>query len=553
MIRDSKLHETSINRRSFVGMSVAAGAAAIAAPLDARTLNAAEKRVHVPNQQSFELDEVTVGELAEAMKSGKYTARSIAEKYLARIEEIDKRGPAINSVIEVNPDALSIADALDQERKSRGPRGPLHGIPVLLKDNIDTADRMMTSAGSLALAGSAPPRDAFIAQRLREAGAVILGKTNLSEWANFRSTKSTSGWSGRGGQTRNPYALDRNPCGSSSGSGASISANLAAIAVGTETDGSIICPATTCGLVGIKPTVGLVSRSGIIPISHSQDTAGPMTRTVTDAAILLGALAGVDPRDTATRASSGKSPADYTRFLDPAGLKGARIGVARNFFGFSERVDKVMEDAIAAMKNAGAVIVEKTNVTTSNQLGDPEYEVLLYEFKADLNAYLAERGVPSPASTLEELIEFNEKNREREMPYFGQEIFKSAEKKGPLTTPAYRTALAKGRRLARAQGIDAVITKHRLQAIVAPAGGPAWTTDLVNGDHFSGGSSTPAAVAGYPNITVPAGFVHGLPVGISFFASAYSEPVLIRIAYAFEQATRARRKPQFLATADLRS
>ncbi len=553
MIRDSKLHETSINRRSFVGMSVAAGAAAIAAPLDARTLNAAEKRVHVPNQQSFELDEVTVGELAEAMKSGKYTARSIAEKYLARIEEIDKRGPAINSVIEVNPDALSIADALDQERKSRGPRGPLHGIPVLLKDNIDTADRMMTSAGSLALAGSAPPRDAFIAQRLREAGAVILGKTNLSEWANFRSTKSTSGWSGRGGQTRNPYALDRNPCGSSSGSGASISANLAAIAVGTETDGSIICPATTCGLVGIKPTVGLVSRSGIIPISHSQDTAGPMTRTVTDAAILLGALAGVDPRDTATRASSGKSPADYTRFLDPAGLKGARIGVARNFFGFSERVDKVMEDAIAAMKNAGAVIVEKTNVTTSNQLGDPEYEVLLYEFKADLNAYLAERGVPSPASTLEELIEFNEKNREREMPYFGQEIFKSAEKKGPLTTPAYRTALAKGRRLARAQGIDAVITKHRLQAIVAPAGGPAWTTDLVNGDHFSGGSSTPAAVAGYPNITVPAGFVHGLPVGISFFASAYSEPALIRIAYAFEQATRARRKPQFLATADLRS
>ena len=553
MIRDSKLHETSVNRRSFVGMSVAAGAAAIAAPLVARPLNAAEKRVHAPHQQSFELDEVTVGELAEAMKSGKYTARSIAEKYLARIEEIDKRGPAINSVIEVNPDALSIADALDQERKSRGPRGPLHGIPILLKDNIDTADRMMTSAGSLALTGSAPPRDAFIAQRLREAGAVILGKTNLSEWANFRSTKSTSGWSGRGGQTRNPYALDRNPCGSSSGSGASISANLAAIAVGTETDGSIICPATTCGLVGIKPTVGLVSRSGIIPISHSQDTAGPMARTVTDAAILLGALAGVDPRDTATRASSGKSSADYTRFLDPAGLKGARIGVARNFFGFSERVDKVMEDVIAAMKNAGAVIVEKTNITTSNQLGDPEYEVLLYEFKADLNAYLAERGVPSPASTLEELIEFNEKNREREMPYFGQEIFKSAEKKGPLTTPAYRAALAKGRRLARAQGIDAVVTKHRLQAIVAPAGGPAWTTDLVNGDHFSGGSSTPAAVAGYPNITVPAGFVHGLPVGISFFASAYSEPVLIRIAYAFEQATKARRKPQFLATADLRA
>ena len=533
-------------------MSVVAGAAAIAPRTERPPAGLEERRAPPAWQSSFELDEVTVGELAEAMRTGKYRARSIAEKYLVRIEEIDRRGPSINSVIQINPDALAIADALDQERKAKGPRGPLHGIPVLLKDNIDTADRMMTSAGSLALTGSPAPRDAFIAQRLREAGAVILGKTNLSEWANFRSSKSTSGWSGRGGQTRNPYALDRNPCGSSSGSGASISANLAAIAVGTETDGSIICPASSCGLVGIKPTVGLVSRAGIVPISHSQDTAGPMTRTVTDAAILLGAMAGVDPRDVATRASRGKAHADYTRALDPGGLKGARIGIARNFFGFSDRVDKVMEDSIAAMKDAGAVIVEKTNLTTSNQLGDPEFEVLLYEFKADLNAYLAERGVPSPARTLKELIEFNEKNREREMPFFGQEIFERAEKKGPLTTQAYRVALAKGRRLARAQGIDAVLAKHRLQAIVAPAGGPAWTTDLVNGDHFSGGSSTPAAVAGYPNITVPAGFVHGLPVGISFFASAYSEATLIKLAYAFEQATKARRKPQFLPTADLR-
>jgi len=542
----------SVDRRTFVQMSVVAGAAAIAPRTERPPAGLEERRAPPAWQSSFELDEVTVGELAEAMRTGKYRARSIAEKYLVRIEEIDRRGPSINSVIQINPDALAIADALDQERKAKGPRGPLHGIPVLLKDNIDTADRMMTSAGSLALTGSPAPRDAFIAQRLREAGAVILGKTNLSEWANFRSSKSTSGWSGRGGQTRNPYALDRNPCGSSSGSGASISANLAAIALGTETDGSIICPASSCGLVGIKPTVGLVSRAGIVPISHSQDTAGPMTRTVTDAAILLGAMAGVDPRDVATRASRGKAHADYTRALDPGGLKGARIGIARNFFGFSDRVDKVMEDSIAAMKDAGAVIVEKTNLTTSNQLGDPEFEVLLYEFKADLNAYLAERGVPSPARTLKELIEFNEKNREREMPFFGQEIFERAEKKGPLTTQAYRVALAKGRRLARAQGIDAVLAKHRLQAIVAPAGGPAWTTDLVNGDHFSGGSSTPAAVAGYPNITVPAGFVHGLPVGISFFASAYSEATLIKLAYAFEQATKARRKPQFLPTADLR-
>jgi amidase len=419
---------------------------------------------------------------------------------------------------------------------------------VLIKDNIDTADRMRTSAGSLALGENIPQRDAFVAERLRAAGAVILGKTNLSEWANFRSTRSSSGWSGRGGQTRNPYALDRNPCGSSSGSGVAVSANFATLAVGTETDGSIVCPSSANGIVGIKPTVGLVSRSGIIPISHSQDTAGPMCRTVADAAALLGALVGVDPRDAATAASRGHAQTDYTKYLDPAGLRGARIGVARNFFGFSSRVDKLMDESIAAMKDAGAVIVDPANIPTAGKFGDSEFEVLLYEFKADLNAYLATLPPSAPARSLAALIEYNEANREREMPWFGQELFLQAQAKGPLTTPAYRTALAKNHRLARTEGIDALMTKHRLDAIVGPTGGTPWVTDLVNGDHFSGGSSSPAAVAGYPNVNVPAGFIHGLPVGISFFGRAWSEPTLIRIAYAFEQATRVRRAPQFLAS-----
>jgi amidase len=491
----------------------------------------------------FPLEEVPVTQLQEWMTSGRYTARQIADLYLRRIEEIDRNGPSLRSVIEVNPDALAIADALDAERKTKGIRGPLHGIPVLIKDNIDTADRMLTTAGSLALEGTRPAADAFIVMRLRAAGAVILGKTNLSEWANFRSTHSSSGWSGRGGQVKNPYALDRNPCGSSSGTGAAIAANLSAIGVGTETDGSIVCPSGANGLVGIKPTLGLVSRAGIIPIAHSQDTAGPMTRTVADAAVLLAALAGADPADPATK-TSGTHAADYTKSLDPTALKGARIGVARKqYFGYSAATDRVIEQAIADMKAQGAVIVDPADIPTASKMDACENEVLLYEFKANLNKYLAARGPSSPVHSLEDLIAFNEREKAREMPYFGQELFISAQKKGPLTSPAYRTALTKCGALARAQGIDLVLRRDRLDAIVAPTGSPAWTTDLVNGDHFTGASSTPAAVAGYPSITVPAGEAFGLPVGLSFIGGAWSEPRLIGLAYAYEQATKRRRPP----------
>ena len=491
----------------------------------------------------FPLEEVTVTQLQEWMTSGRYTARQVAEFYLRRIDEIDRGGPALHAVIEVNPDALAIADALDAERRAKGVRGPLHGIPVLIKDNIDTADRMLTTAGSLALEGTRPAADAFIVARLRAAGAVILGKTNLSEWANFRSTHSTSGWSGRGGQVKNPYALDRNPCGSSSGTGAAIAADLSAIGVGTETDGSIVCPSGANGLVGIKPTLGLVSRTGIIPIAHSQDTAGPMTRTVADAAVLLGVMAGVDPADPATK-NSGAHAADYVKSLDRAALKGARIGVARKqYFGYSAVTDRLVDQAIADMKAQGAVIVDPTDIPTASKMDACENEVLLYEFKADVNKYLAARGPSSPVHSLEDLIAFNERENAREMPFFGQELFISAQKKGPLTTPAYRAALAKCGALARAQGIDLVLRRHRLDAIVAPTGSPAWTTDLVNGDHFTGASSTPAAVAGYPSITVPAGYAFGLPVGLSFIGGAWSEPRLIGLAYAYEQATRHRHPP----------
>jgi amidase len=498
----------------------------------------------------FELDEMSVLELQEGMRSGKFTARGLASRYLARIAAIDKSGPAINAVIELNPELLAIADSLDAERKSKGPRGPLHGIPVLIKDNIGTADKMMTTAGSLALSGFAPAQDSAVAHRLRAAGAVILGKTNLSEWANFRSSHSSSGWSGRGGQTRNPYALDRNPCGSSSGSGAGVSANLCAVAVGSETDGSIVCPSSANGVVGIKPTVGLISRAGIIPISHSQDTAGPMCRTVTDAAILLGALGGADPADFATAASSGKIPADYTRFLDPKGLHGARIGVLRKQFDFSDAVAPVFHAALDAMRDAGAVLVD-VEIASIGKFDDSEMMVLLYEFKADLNAYLAAAGPKAPASSLKELIAFNERNRDREMPYFGQDIFEKAEAKGPLTDKAYKDALAQNHRLARTEGIDATMDKQRLDAIVAPTAGPSWIIDLIDGDHDTGGTSSLAAVAGYPNIHVPAGFVFGMPVGVSFFGRAWSEPQLIRFAYAFEQTTHARRPPRFLPTANL--
>src|SRR5215472_5025717 len=486
------------SRRAFLQKAVATTAAVSNYPALVRGAEIASQPAAAPQVRPFELDEITIGELQDGMKSGRFTARLLVEKYSERIDEIDKGGPRVNAIIEMNPDALAIAEALDRERRANGPRGPLHGIPVLIKDNIDTADRMMTTAGSLALVGSSPPKDSFVAQKLRAAGAVILGKTNLSEWANIRSSHSVSGWSGRGGLTHNPYALDRNPCGSSSGTGAGISANLAAIGIGTETDGSIVCPSSSNGLAGIKPTVGLVSRAGIIPISHSQDGAGPMCRTVRDAAILLGALAGVDPDDAATAASAGKSQTDYAKFCDPHGLKGARIGVARKYFGFNDAVDALMEQSLNVMRTQGATIVDPADVETLGKFDNTELTVLLYELKADMKAYLARLGPTAPMKTLKDLIDFNERNRDKEMPYFGQDLFLKAQAKGPLTDKEYVDAVAKNHQLAGTEGIDAVMNKNRLDALVAPTGSPAWVTDLINGDHTSGGSSNAAAVAGYP-------------------------------------------------------
>jgi amidase len=544
----------SPSRRAFLQTALIGGAATTLTPLYAAGGAARDisptALAPAPSAEvkPFELDEITIPELQDGMKSGKFTARSLAEKYLSRIDDFDKRGPAVNAIIELNPDAPHIADALDQERKAKGPRGPLHGVPVLIKDNIDTADLMMTTAGSMALFGSKPPKDSVVAQKLRAAGAVILGKTNLSEWANIRSSHSTSGWSGRGGLTRNPYALDRNPCGSSSGTGAGISANLCAIGIGTETDGSIVCPSSSNGLAGIKPTVGLISRSGIIPISHSQDSAGPICRTVRDAAILLGALTGVDPDDSATAASAGKSQSNYTQYCAPNGLKGARIGVARKYFGFSDTVDALMNQSLDVMKQQGATLIDPADIETLGKFDESELLVFMYELKADLNAYLARLGPAAPVRTLQDIIDFNERNRQKEMPYFGQDLFIKAQAKGPLTEKEYVDALAKNHQLARTEGIDALMDKHQLDAIVAPTGGPAWLTDLVNGDHVAGGSSNAAAVAGYPNINVTAGFLSGLPVGISFFGRAWSEPTLIKLAYAFEQATKARQAPRFLSS-----
>ena len=549
-----------IDRRTFVARAVATGAA-LAIPAgcekpqptpvaiaDAGDTSLARMPIALGVPANDELFELTVADAAARMQKGALTSHALTQRYLTRIAAMDKQGPGVNAVIELNPDALATADAMDAERKAGKVRGPLHGVPVLIKDNIDSANKMKTSAGSLALANNTAPRDAFIVERLRAAGAVLIGKTNLSEWANFRSTRSSSGWSGRGGQTHNPYVLDRNPCGSSSGTGAGIAADFATVGIGTETDGSIICPSSTNGLVGIKPTLGLWSRSGIIPISASQDTAGPMGRTVADVVVLLGALTGVDPRDDATRASAGNAQTDYTKALDAAGLKGARIGIARNLAGFNPDVDKLLDDAITAIKDAGAEVVDHADLATLGKFDDAELDVLLYEFKDGLNKYLSSASASVPARTLTDLIAWNEKEKLREMPWFAQELFERADKKGPLTEAAYRQAREKCVTMSRAQGVDATLAKFKLDAIVFPSNAPAWPTDYVNGDHVAGGNTTFAAVAGYPSITVPMGLVHGLPSGLSFVGPAWSEATLIKFAYAFEQTTNARRAPRYMRT-----
>ncbi len=493
------------------------------------------------------LEELTLDAIQQSFSVGQATSESLTHAYLERIRSLD--GKTVNAIIQLNPEAPAVAAALDRERKAKGPRSPLHGVPVLIKDNIDTSDQMRTTAGSLALSGSIATQDSYVAARLRAAGAVILGKSNLSEWANFRSTHSVSGWSGRGGQTRMPYALDRNPSGSSSGTGSAIAANFAAVGIGTETDGSIVSPASVNCLVGIKPTVGLIGRSGIIPISFTQDTAGPMARTVRDAAILLTALAGSDPRDPATNANDGHVPPDYSKFLDRNGLKGARLGVARKFFGTSPAADHIIEDSIAQLKSLGAEIVDPADAATNWKYGDAENDVLQYEFKLGLNKYLAGLAPSIKVRTLTDLIAFNSAHSAAEMPYFGQEILEQSDKRGPLTDKAYLDALEKCRKTSRDEGIDAVITNNKLDAIIALTNGPACLIDWINGDQDTGGCSSPAAVAGYPHITVPAGFVHGLPVGLSFFGTAWTEPTLLKLAYAFEQGTKIREAPRFAITA----
>lgn len=500
---------------------------------------------------AFDVTEKTVAQLQAAMQAGHTSAQQLVHLYLTRIAAIDRAGPRLNSVIELNPDALAIAQALDSERKAKGPRGPLHGIPVLLKDNIATADKMQTTAGSLALVGMKPPRDAALVTRLRDAGAVILGKTNLSEWANMRSTRSTSGWSARGGLTRNPYALDRNTSGSSSGSGASMAASLAAVAVGTETDGSITSPASVAGLVGIKPTVGLVSRAGIIPIAHSQDTAGPMARCVADAALLLTAMAGSDARDAASSPADQKK-ADYTRFLDRDGLRGKRIGVVRSQLTSSgDWVAAVIESQLAVLKAQGATLVDVPEVPNASKYGDSELTVLLYELKADMAAYLADYGPTAPIKTLADVIAFNAQHGAQEMPFFAQEHFINAQAKGGLDSQEYRDALANNQRYSRAEGIDHVMAEHQLDALIAPTCGPAWLTDFINGDASGPSFTSPAAVAGYPHITVPCGLVRGLPCGLSFVGSAWSEGALIAMAYAYEQASLQRRPPTYANSLNL--
>jgi amidase len=533
-----------MDRRGFVG---AVGATAAALALDTQTAAASEVDVAAAQPASFAFAESTVAQLQAQMTTGTLTSRALTQAYLTRIAAIDRAGPTLRSVLEVNPDALTIAAERDAERKAGKVRGPLHGIPVLVKDNLDSADRMQTTAGSLALVGTPAPRDAFVLAKLREAGAVLIGKTNLSEWANFRSTRSSSGWSGRGGQVKHPYVLDRNPCGSSSGTGTSIAANLATIGIGTETDGSIICPSSICGLVGLKPTVGLVSRSGIIPISASQDTAGPMTRTVRDAALVLQAIAGRDPRDSATANAPERVP-DYLSGLKPEALNGARIGVARNLAGFHPRVDAAFETALAALRTAGAVLIDPVTVPNVGKYDEAELTVLLYEFKDGLNRYLASRGSTVKYRTLAELIAYNREHAAQEMPWFAQELFEQAEAKGPITDTAYRDAVATCQRLARTEGLDALLAPQRLDAIVAPSNGPSWPTDLVSGDRFTGGNTSVAAVAGYPSLTVPMGYTQELPLGLTFIGTAWSEASLLAMGYAFEQATKARRAPRFQRT-----
>ncbi len=548
-----------LSRREFLGAGAAAGGVLVlgsaggCAPSD-EGAGAGGESVEAGKPwplSPFELEEVSIAELREGLDSGRWTAREITEAYLSRIDEIDRRGPTLRSVIETNPDALEISGSLDQERAAGRVRGPLHGIPILLKDNIATHDRTTTTAGSYALEGSIPPEDSGVARRLREAGAILLGKANLSEWANFRSTRSSSGWSGRGGQCRNPYVLDRNPCGSSSGSGAAASASLCGAAIGTETNGSIVCPSNANGVVGIKPTVGLVSRSRIIPISHTQDTAGPMARTVTDAVLILGALAGPDPEDPATTAGAERAEADYTQYLDRNGLEGARIGVATQYAEGHERVEDLFQAALEAMRGAGATVVDIPEVAAWRRMGGPSGRLMRYEFKAGLNAYLEGLGPGAPVRSLEDVIAFNEANADRELPYFQQEILHECQELGPLSEEGYQEALAEAMRLSRGEGIDAVMNEHGLDAIVAPTGSPAWTTDLINGDRYHMGSSSPAAISGYPNISVPMGFFSELPVNISIWGRAWTEPDLIRIAFAYEQLTRHRRAPKFIPSLDL--
>jgi amidase len=500
------------------------------------------------NAYVFQIDEITISELRSSFDNGTLTCEKVVQLYLDRINTIDKNGPFLNSVIEVNPDAIAIARRLDEELQNDQKRGPLHGIPIMLKDNIDTAGKMATSAGSLALQHNFARKNSWVAQQLEDAGAVIIAKTNLSEWANFRSLRSSSGWSGRGGQTRNPYMTDRNPCGSSSGSGVAVSANLCAGAIGTETNGSIVCPSSINGIVGIKPTVGLVSRAGIIPISQTHDTAGPMCRTVEDAAILLGALTGIDSNDSYTTRSDGKYHDDYTQFLDSDALRNKRLGIAREYTGFHSEVDHLLEKAVDDLNSLGVTVVDVPTEDLNNNSGTDAYNVLLYEFKHDLNSYLAQCPPEVKHRTLKALIEFNENNSDTEMPFFDQEIFLAAQEKGDLESDEYKNALENVLKSNGPDGIDKTMEKHELDAIIAPTGSPAWPTDLINGDHYIGGSSSPAARSGYPNVTVPMGFVHGLPVGLSFFAEAWSEPKIIGFAYAFEQATQHRRTPAFLPT-----